>query len=290
MDIYLAGSALNITVTLSDRNGNALDAASVDYRIVNQTGAEVLARTSLSDFGGGSEVSIAIPAPLNTVAIVDPMAVTFSQVDSITVREVRTIELFVVDGLGNTQLIQQSYALEPADTLIVGLNSFQTYAQADLGALDIPNTMGWDGAYEKDRIAALVEARWRIVQLRFALLNSNLNFGQDNLNYVPEGTYPTPYTGMFMFNGNLAVLSPKQFVLLPARFLAALRKAQVAEADSLLGADPVLAKRGDGVILESIGEVKQMYRSGKPLELPVCKAALRYLSPFVTFSKKMGRG
>ena len=290
MDIYLAGTPVALTVALQDRNGNALEVASVEYRIVKQDGAEVVARTPLASFGGGSEAVIEISAEINAVAVINPATVTAAQIDSLFVREARTVELFCTDGVGNTVLLTKTYALERAVTLFAGLNSFQTFSQAELVALDIPQLAGWNNANEKDKIAALIEARLQICQLRFNIINSNVNWGQDNLNYVPEGSYPTPYAGMFMFNGNLALITPMAFDKLPARFKLALCRAQVAQADAVLGGDPVDARRKEGLILESIGEVKQMFRGGKPLDLPVSKRALKYLSPFVSFSQRIGRG
>ena len=290
MDIFLAGTPVALTVALQDRNGNALEAASVEYRIVKQDGSEALAKTTLDSFGGGSEAVIEVPAGLNAVATIDPSVITAGMIDSFFVRESRTVELFVTDGVGNTVLLTKTYALEPAETLIAGLNSFQSFSQAELVAMDIPQLTGWNGANEKDKIAALIEARLQICQLRFTLLNSNVNFGQDNLNYVPEGSYPTPYAGMFMFNGNLALITPSNFVKMPPRFKLALCRAQIAQADSILGGDPVDVRRKEGLILESIGEVKQMFRGGKPLDLPVSRRALKYLSPFVSFSQRIGRG
>lgn len=292
MDIYFAGTPVTLSVPLQDDSGNALNIASVDYRVVAQDGSEKVARANLAGFVSGSaEAIISVPASANQIAAI-PSNIPYGQIDQFNTREARTVELFVTDALGNTMIIARSYALEPSDVLIVGLNSFQTLSQADLMALEIPNTLGWSEASVKDKIAALIEARVRICQLRFTLIGSNVNFGQDNLNYVPEGAWPTPYAGagMFMFNGNLALMTPANFVRLPPRFKTALSKAQVAEADAILGGDPVDKRRQEGLILESIGEVKQMFRSGKPLDLPVSKRALRYLSPFVSFSKRIGRG
>jgi hypothetical protein len=290
MDIFLAGTSVALAVPLQDRNGNALDVASIEYRIVNQAGAEVLARTALTTFVGGSEAVIEVPAGLNAVATIDPATITAGMIDSFFVRESRTVELFCTDAVGNTVLLTSTYALEPAETLIAGLNSFQNFTQAQLVAMDIPQLVGWNGSNEKDKIAALIEARLQICQLRFNIINSNVNWGQDNLNYVPEGAYPTPYAGMFMFNGNLALITPSNFTRLPPRFKLALCRAQVAQADAILGGDPVDVRRKEGLILESIGEVKQMFRGGKPLDLPVSKRALKYLSPFVSFSQRIGRG
>lgn len=290
MDIFLAGTPVALTVALQDRNGNALDVASIEYRVVKQDGAEVVARTPLASFGGGSEAVIEVSAGINAVAEINPATITAGQIDAFFVRESRTVELFCTDATGNTVLLTKTYALEPAETLIAGLNSFQSFSQAELVAMDIPQLTGWNTSNEKDRIAALIEARLQICQLRFNIINSNVNWGQDNLNYVPEGAYPTPYAGMFMFNGNLALITPSNFVKLPPRFKLALCRAQVAQADAVLGGDPVDVRRKEGLILESIGEVKQMFRGGKPLDLPVSKRALKYLSPFVSFSQRIGRG
>lgn len=292
MDIYLAGTAVTLSVPLQDRSGNALDVASVEYRVIDQAGGEKVARTALSDFTpGDTEAMVSVPADVNQIAGI-PENIGYNQIDQFNPREARTVELFLIDAAGNTTILAKSYALEPSDVLIVGLNSFQTLTQADLLSLEIPNVSGWAAASEHEKITALIEARVRICQLRFTLIGSNINFGQDNLNYVPEGSWPTPYAGpgMFMFNGNLALMTPANFVRLPPRFKTALSKAQVAEADAILGGDPVETRRQEGMILESIGESKQMFRSAKPLDLPVSRRALKYLSPFVTFSKHIGRG
>ena len=42
MEIYLAGTPVTITVPMTDRYGNVIDVASVSYRVVDQTGLEVV--------------------------------------------------------------------------------------------------------------------------------------------------------------------------------------------------------------------------------------------------------
>ena len=162
MDIYLAGTAVSLTVPLQDRNGNAFTATAIDYRITNQAGIEVQPRTSLTTFTGGSEAVIGVPAELNAVATIDPATINAAMIDSFFVRESRTVELFVVDGAGNTAILIKSYALEPSETLIAGLNSFQSFSQAELVSLDIPQLNGWAPANEQDKIAALIEARLHV--------------------------------------------------------------------------------------------------------------------------------
>ena len=293
MDIYLAGTPVVLTVALQDRSGNALAVDSVDYRLVDQDGLEVVARTSLESFSSGDSVAVVeVPAELNNIVQM-PASISSNQIDAYSVRGSRTAELFLMIG-GNTVVLNSSYALEPTDPLVVGVNSFQTFTQAELTALDVPGIPGWSAATDKEKIAAMVDSRAHICQLNFWMLNSNINWGQDNMNYVPEGAYQSPYAAsgnnMFIFNGNLSLLTPLQFSKLPIRFRAVLRLAQVAEADAILGGDPVDLLRREGLLSETIGNVSHQFRMGKPLDLPVSKRALRYLSQFVTFSKRIGRG
>jgi hypothetical protein len=293
MDIYLAGTQVTLVVPLQDRNGNPLTVTSISYRVVDNTDTQIVPLTALATFiAASTSATIVVPATLNNLAVI-PATITNNQIDMFSTREVRTVELHLTIS-GNTVILTKSYALESDDPLMVGLNSFQTLPQAELVSIDIPNLLAWSAATDSDKLAALIDARSHICMLNFWLLNSNINWGQDSLNFIPDGTYQSPYistgSGMFIFNGNLSLLTPTQYNTLPIRFRAALCKAQVAESDSIMGGDPIDIRRREGLMLESIGEVKQMFRAGKPIDLPVSKRALKYLSQFVTFAKHTGRG
>lgn len=279
MDVFLAGTDVTLSVPLVDKSGNPINVSTVSYRVTDQDDIEVVANTSLSSFSEGSETAdILVPALKNALA-------------TGASRGLRSVELTCLVGV-NTVVILTAYGIELSDPLQVGVDSFQTYSQAEFAALSMPNTPGWDAASKEERIAALIDARLHICQLSFSQLNSNINWGQDSLNFVPEGSYSTNYisaNGMFMFNGNLMLLTTEQFAKLPVRFLSALRSAQIAEADNILGGDPMEKQRRAGLTMEAVGESKQSFRTGKPLELPVSRRALAYLSFFVTFSKKIGR-
>lgn len=274
MNVYLAGTAVSLTVLLNDSGGNPLDVTALDCRIVDQDGAEVLARTPLESFvANDTEVLISVPAELNDL----PAGST---------RAARSVELYCTTTSG-VVVLQTAYMIEAVVTLTVGVNTFLTLAGAELTAMNLPNLTGWSNASDREKTSALVDARLHICQLRFTLLNA---WSQDSLNYVPEGSTPTPYVGQTRFAGDLSLLTATQYASLPTRFTDALKLAQVAEADAILGGYPVDVRRQEGLMLESIGEVKQMFRPGKPLDLPVCRRALRYLSSFVTFAKVVGRG
>lgn len=279
MDVFSAGTDVALQVPLQDKVGNPLTVSAISYRVTDENGVELVPATALASFVAGSAAAgIAIPAAENTLA-------------AGVARGLRNVELTCTIG-GNQIFLHAAYAIEIADPLVVGVNSFMTYAQAEFTALGLPNIDAWNGADEQARIAALMDARSHIVQLSFTPLNSNVNWGQDSLNFIPEGTYNTDYVGdssMFLFNGNLDLLRPDQFKSLPSRFVDALKRAQVVEADAILGGNSIEQKRREGLVQDNIGESRQMFRQSKPLELPVCRRALGYLGYFVTFAKRIGR-
>jgi hypothetical protein len=292
MLIYLAGTAVTLTIPLTDRYGNAINAASVAYRVLDQNENELVSQTPVAGFVAGSpSVTFTVPATANQLTGVaadpnDPNDTTY-------LRAARGVELFVTDTSGNTLCIDASYGIELDSPLAFGLNTFQTLAQAEMTALDVPNTTGWDSATTDNKIAALIDARNHLCKLNYNLLNSNVNYSQDQLAYVPEGQYNSTYiaeNSLFLFTGNLELLLPEQIAVMPKRFIRALQLAQLAEADYILSGQDMESKRANGLILDSVGDAKQMYRASKPLQLPCCRRALAYISYFVTFAKHIGRG
>jgi hypothetical protein len=280
--IYLAGTPVTLTIPLADRAGNALNCSSVDYQVLDDMDNVLIARNTIAPFTAGqASVTLTVPSPFNALnPSTDPP------------QKARTVQLFCQVG-GNTVLVDFPYGITQGDPLVVGVNSFQTYATALMTALQVPNTTGWDAATDDDRIAALMDARNHLCKLNYNLLNSNVNYSQDQLAYLPEGVYQSQFiarNSLFLFSGNLELLTPQQFTVLPQRFTSALNLAQIAEADFILGGDKTELDRQSGITLDAIGETKRMYRSTKPLELPVCKRAMRYVSYFVTFAKVVTQG
>ncbi|MFT4064278.1 hypothetical protein [Paraburkholderia sp.] len=286
MQVFLAGTNVQCVIPLADRSGAPLNAQSVRYRIVDQANAELQPLTPLDDFvAGAADVQITVPASLNALGATPTE-------HTIPTREGRIVELYLTLSDGNETSQTFIYAIEPVDVLVTGLNSFQSYAQAQITAIDIPNTPAWDCATDEDRYAAMIEARWHLCKLSYYLLNCNLNFGQDSLNFVPEGVYQSKYVAtdsLFMFDGNLELLNADQFNALPERFKGALRKAQVAEADAILSQDVVASKREQGITSDAVGTTRQTFRSTKPLDMPCSKRAMSYLSYFLTNSKRLAR-
>lgn len=280
LDVYLNNTEVTLALDLMDSAGRVIVATSVDYRVIDQDGTELITRRPVPGFSLGDEsVTIFLSGEVN-------------QIGANSSREIRTIELYCLTTSGTT-VLTSSYGVEATEVLKVGINSYQGFAQAQLTAMDIPNIEAWDAATDTQRVQALIDARERINQLNFNLLNSNVNFGQDQLAYVPEGQFQSSYVArnsLFIFNGNLAILNPTQFAALPERFKRALRQAQVVEANAILGGEQIDDMRRDGIIEDRVGESLQKFRDrGVALRLPVCRRALSYLSYYVTFAKRIGR-
>ena len=171
-------------------------------------------------------------------------------------RDLRTVKLYCqIDG--GEQTISRSYAVEAEAILMVGVNSFQTLEEAEMTAMDIFDVGDWDVMDDDDKIRALIDARTRICGMTFNQL------------------------------GDLTI---EQYNLLPEKFKKALRLAQVADAAATLTPDPVEEKRAKGLILDTIGETKQMFRSGRPVNSPVCKKAMDYLRDFVVTGSTLKTG
>lgn len=277
MDVFTAGTEVSVVVPLTDDAGNSLSVTSIAYRITDQN--SFLFSAPLDGFVAGStQATVTVSAAVNTLT------------EGIS-QALRSIELRCTLAGGNSIDLTTSFAIARADTLEVGVNSFQSYAQAEFTSLSVPNIDSWNAASRVARQAALIDARSHICQLSFTPLNDSVNWGQDSLNYIPEGTRSTNYVGgMLSPGGDLGLLTAEQYAQLPPRFLDALAKAQLVEADSILGGDTIERKRMNGLVQDVIGESSQTYRQGKPLEMPVSRRALRYLSLYITYAKRIGRG
>lgn len=270
MKSYLAGSDLTLLIDLVDTAGNALSVDSIDYRILNELDTELLASTSLAEFvANDATASVMVPAGLNTL-------------ERGALRAARVVELRCVMG-GGTTIVRHVYALEADSVLAVGGNSFQTYAQAELLSLTMPEMTGWESASEQSRIAALIEARRRICRLSFINI---YEYSQNHLN-VPSELTAAIYGASDPWG--LDCLTVAEFNALSQRFRNALALAQVTEANAILGGDPADTRRQEGLVMDVVGDSRQQWRAGKPLDLPICKAAMRYLSGFVRLSASLGR-
>ncbi|NQZ53223.1 MAG: hypothetical protein HRT93_03105 [Piscirickettsiaceae bacterium] len=169
------------------------------------------------------------------------------------IKGLRTVELTMVTALGIVTSTSR-YVVEAANTLVVGETSFQTYNQALLTSLDMVGIDIWSGSTDRQKKAAMIEAYVNITKLNF----------------------------------NIGNISEVDLTLIDSDLLAAIAKAQIAEADFMMGGDTVEDKRRTGLMSETVGESSNMFRPGKPLVLAVSEKALRYLTGYITWSRRIG--
>jgi hypothetical protein len=279
MQAYVAGKDVTVTVPLVAEDGTPLSVSAVSYRVLDTDAAVLIDWTALATFVAEStEADILVPAASNQTPAGDARALRIVEIQA------------TVDG--NVVPLQVAYIIQSGDVLQVGVNTFQTLEAADFVADLIPNLAGWDKASAAQKTAALIEARLHICQLNFQPLNGNKFWGQDSLNFIPEGSFATPFAaveGSFIWGGNLLLLPANQFNLLPPQFVTDLKRAQILEANAILGGDPADDKRTAGIQLDTAGDAKVMFRAGKALQLPVCRRAASALGLWLTWRTKLGR-
>jgi hypothetical protein len=147
-------------------------------------------------------------------------------------------------------------------------------------AREIPNIPGWEGAADRDRLTALLDAYDRLTRIGFRIPRRFLGDWQSRIEWTSEEFIPPL---------RWSEMTLQRFNDYHPRFKTALRKAQVCEADVILGGDVIADRRRAGLLSESIGESSMMFRSGKPLNLGISHRSLEYLSGFVDIRITMGR-
>lgn len=233
MNAVIAGHETTFVIPVSGLNGEFSDATAVSYRVVDGFGNELLPFTPILPFESGSfEVTITVSAAINTL----------SEGSS---REVRLIEALITTERGTIKT-EIDYVIEAMDVLVVGQNSFLTYAGALQVGYNIPAINSWQESEKSDRITALISAHKTISQM--------------------------------VFN------DPESEELAEAK-----KRAQVLEADYLLGGDEVGEYRRAGLMSMTVGEAKQFFRPGKVVDTPICRRAMKELNKWLVRSVRIAR-
>lgn len=144
-------------------------------------------------------------------------------------------------------------------------NSFATYEDLLLKANQMPLLKMVNKVSRRELKAALIQAYYNICLLT---LDFELTSGE---------TDPSEFD-----TTDLDELTTAQ--------LDILLRAQITEADMLLGANPIEDRRRAGLLSDSVGESAHFFRTSKPLELPVYKETARVLKGVIVWAKRIGRG
>lgn len=259
MQTYLAGQDITLEFPFDTVDGvvNA-----VAYRIVDDEGVEILARTPVATFVAGSpSVLISIPATLNSVPE-DRNAVA---------REIQ-LDLTVAGGASATVPMDTSYRLVPRERLSVPKTSLLTRSGADLLALDMVNLPWFTAAGDDQKTSALMQARINI---------GSLSFHYDFSDWQSR-------VGGSLDLQSIDDLSDSEWASLDAGFRDALQRAQLVEADDLLNGSLERQHAASGVVSIVVGESSRTYRAGVLSRQVVCRRALDILARYLA-AKRIGR-
>jgi hypothetical protein len=161
--------------------------------------------------------------------------------------------------------------------LVIQKNSFVTYNEALLLAREMTEAEGFDLAPREARVANLAEAWRTLVRLNYDL--------PDDYDRIMSRVTDFPGADP----GDIADMTAQEFLALDPLFVAAIKRAQVAEAIERLGGRSVADARAKGLMSSSIGEVSQMYRPGRPIDMGVSPRALKELRGYVVYTPRLSR-
>lgn len=244
---------------------------SLQWRVLDEN--EIVLQDWLSAaLPAGATLTLVIPAALTTLT---PPAL----------RGLRVVELSVGTAAG-TYAMSDSAMLQGTTALESGLNTFQSYFQALFAIEGQPADCmsGWSMGDRNEREKALVEAHRRILQLPIAL-----EFG-DSQSYLSPDTWVSGRRSTRL----LRDLAASDVLQLYPPLLAALRAAQVAEANDLMDPDSPRAVGNSGLTSLTVGDSSQTWRqaatgSSKPMDFAVCPRAMAPLRRWLRFGAVIGR-
>lgn len=252
MKRVLSGQSATVAVPVPDLPGAALSAI-----VMNGAGVVLADMLSISSGEPGTQM-VAVPASANMLGA--------------RLRDVRVVRVRV-ERDEESQLFDVEYIVEAEEVLVEGVNSFQGYAAALLVSLDIPGINAWGDADKSQRIAALIEARRTLARYRFSRIHT-------------DQSIDTQLSGV----GNLLTLSQSEWCALPTGLKEALCRAQVIQANYLLGNREYETLRDNGVLSEKIGDSSVTFSETRPSSKGVDRRAVAEISRYIAGSLVVERG
>ena len=268
MIIRDAGDAITLSLSTADF-GTVSEA---NYRIINASGATVQeSQTAALD----------ADQQLATVEIAHSLTALPDDMD----RMLLVIRLEAHGSLGSF-VDEQLVMIRQRKSLVIPAESFQTVNDAILRSMDIIDIDNWHAADADARRLALIEAGARLKRIRYLVFGDRSYVPMNRITIYPDLTDDDDDFGAHLFE----YMDRDQFLALPRSFLRDLYRAQIIEADMILGPETAEQKRLSGIMSDTVGETSQMFRTGRPIELPVCKRAFREISRWLDNVWRIGRG
>lgn len=262
LPIHPTNTAYAFSVPLTDSSGIVIDVATLTWNVLDEDGVVLNAVPFVTNVtAGATAIELTVPADLN-------------ETPDGQVRGVRVV-MISLDGTSRTTSV--SYMIENNTALVVMTNSFQTYERVLVTRAELGQTLSaFDAAIKGRQIAALETAYRKLGRIHYKYaLDGN------GSNYITWDDEMCNGYSTYRIVRNISGVSAIDFSALPEQFKSALRRAQIVEANAILGGDPITEKRMNGVISETVGESSMFLSNAKPLTLPVSRAAFAELNGFV---------
>lgn len=268
LSVFQSDTDVTVEVAVPSPGGTAItEANSVEYAVFDETGAEVVARAALAGYtNGDATVAVTVDASDNALA-------------SGIARGVRRVEVYFDTDTGEHTSVSR-YLINAINILSVTENSFVTYDEALMTAVDMNGLDGWAVASEDEQIAALISAYLRLVRLsyRYRTVADTDRIDTGWFDAYERDFYGRVYAYVPDIGNTTLTVWNETY---PDDFKRALRRAQVQEADIILSGDPVGDMRQEGIISETVGESKVFLRPVPPVRTPVSRATMAELRGFI---------
>lgn len=172
--------------------------------------------------------------------------------------------IYTVTTQDGTYTEQDEYFIVAGDMdLTVMKNSYQTYGEAQITASTISTLQDWYDISRQEKISALINAYHKIGQLNFVVDCQEIS--------------------------DINSLTKEEFEALDSKFIEAIKRAQVVEADSVSGYNVATALQDNNILSYTIGETSQMFRSGNQYKTMLSSSAMDILSKYICRRIQIGR-
>jgi len=258
-----AGTDASLTIATVDDAGAAIPGVSATWALYDQVGEQVTTG-SVSGYGTDeSSVSIEI----------DKQFITIEENT-----EGREVVVFITQDDSDIVEVRDYFLIVNNNPLEIMSNSCMSYVEAlalrtEFGSLD-----GWDANVDVDvRAAAMRQAFAHLSRIRFKVP------GVSRFNHVhTDELYTKSY--FHLQRATVADWNDSN-----KDFRRCMKRAQMQEANNLLGGDPIGKKRAEGIISETIGESSMFFRATPYLNLPISRQAYDEVKGYITLRVDIAR-
>ncbi|HHF3053204.1 TPA: hypothetical protein ACPJ1H_004021 [Vibrio alginolyticus] len=259
---YLSKKAIDFAIPFLDEQGESISVAKVLWEVLDEKESSIAA----------GEIT---PAVDDTQVVIE-LGSEICTISNGQNTEVRLLKITLVAQESEVS-IREYFTLENEQTVTPAENSFVTYLEALRLMPEFPQFVAFNTATEQERKAALIAAYRNIGNIEFAKGALIDNEGSPMLTDSGDSFWTT------------LQITPELYDVLDKSVKQNLEFAQMVEAEYILGGDGTEDLRSKGVLSYSVGEVKQFFRTSKPLELSVSKHALKYIGRYVQYDRRLTR-